>query len=179
MSATQIVEYLLDDIVPAQLAEATVRRPPRSRVWVAVFTGAEPGKQVFKSTGLTNRVQALLLARKWEAEARRQRAAWRGPRKPTIRVKRSDPSSGFSQREVALLMKMSIRGVREIERRAFAKIFKHPKGKEIWRQYLSGEIDEESQPPPLTREEINALLALARTPEEKAVITKVLRLVRN
>ncbi len=174
------MEYLLDeDELPAELAEASVHLPPRSHVWVATFQRPEPGKQVCRSTGSTDRLQALLVARKWEGEARRQRAAWRGPRKPSIRIGPSDTTGGFSQREVALLMKMSIRGVREIERRAFAKIRNHPKTKEIWRQYLAGELDEEAHPPPLTQEEIDALLALAHTPEKQAVIKKVIRLVQN
>src|SRR5438876_5545452 len=69
--ARRIVELLLDPL----LFEATVRRPPRSRRWVAVFTGPEPGKQVWRSTGLTGRSAALALARRWEEQARRQRAA--------------------------------------------------------------------------------------------------------
>src|SRR5438477_2363721 len=84
-SAERIVECLLDP----ELFEATVRRTPRSRRWVAVFTGPEPGKQVWRTTGLTGRTAALALARRWEAQARRQRAASGAfARKPTIRVRR-------------------------------------------------------------------------------------------
>src|SRR5437773_11073332 len=85
LTAERIVRYLLNP----ELFEATVRRPPRSRRWVAVFTGPEPGKQVWRSTGLTDRDAALTLAREWEAEARRERAASGAlTRKPTIRVRR-------------------------------------------------------------------------------------------
>src|SRR5438552_14677522 len=88
LTAGRIVELLLDPL----LFEATVRRPPRSRRWVAVFTGPEPGKQVWRTTGLTNRDAAMALARKWEAEARRDRATSGVlTRKPTIRVR---PGSG-------------------------------------------------------------------------------------
>src|SRR5437867_1426312 len=84
-TAEIIVKCLLDP----ELSEATVRRPPRSRRWVAVFTGPEPGKQVWRSTGLTNRDAALALARQWEADARRERAASASlTRKPIIRVRR-------------------------------------------------------------------------------------------
>jgi len=45
--ARMIVEYLFHP----ELAEATVRRPPRSSRWVAVFSGPEPGKQVCAARG--------------------------------------------------------------------------------------------------------------------------------
>src|SRR6266566_3593200 len=101
MNAERIVEILLDP----GLIEATVRRPPRSRRWVAVFTGVEPGKQVWRSTALTDRTAALALARQWEAEARRQRAASGVlTRKPTIRVWRGSGEAAvglLTQQEVA------------------------------------------------------------------------------
>src|SRR5215212_9406727 len=72
MDANQIVDRLLDyaQLPSGWLAEASVYLPPRSTKWVAVFTGVESGQQVRQSTGLTNREAALVLARKWERDAR-------------------------------------------------------------------------------------------------------------
>jgi hypothetical protein len=181
MSAEEIVKILLEEVEPElrnPIREATVHLTPRSRVWVATFSGSEPGKQVWKSTGLADRSQALLLAKKWEAEARQQRATWRGFKKPSIRIRHPSASGGLSQKEVAMLLKMSERGVREVERRAFKKLSQHPILKEIWRQYLAGDLDEQA-PQPLTLAEIQSLFDLARTPDEQAVIRKVLRLIRG
>jgi len=181
MSADEIVKILLEKDEPEMrtgLLEASVHLPPRSRIWVATFSGSEPGKQVWKSTGLTDRSQALLLAKKWETEARQQRAAWRGLKKPSIRIRHPSPSEGLTQKEVAMLLHMSERGVREVERRAFEKLRNHPLLKEIWRQHLAGDLDEQA-PQRLTRAEIQALFALVRTPDEQAVIRKVLRLIRG
>src|SRR5262245_8723857 len=115
MTPKKLVEYLLDE----QLFEATVRRPPRSRIWVAVYTGAEPGRQVWRSTGESDYSAALAKARKWEAEARRERAASGGlTRKPTIRVRRGSEEAAagrLSQEEVATLLGISVRAVRAIE----------------------------------------------------------------
>jgi hypothetical protein len=158
--------------------EASVHLPPRSRVWVASFTGPEPGKQVWRSTGLTDRSMAQLLANKWESEARQQRTAWQGFKKPTIRIRQVSPTGQLTQKEVAMVLKMSERGVREVERRAFKKLRDHPLLKEIWRQYLSGDLDEQATEP-LTPAEIEALFALVRTPAEHAVIRKVLRHIQG
>ena len=177
--ADQIVRMLLEED-EAELRrpqmEASVHRPRRSKIWVATFTGPEPGKRVWKSTGLTDRRQALIVARGWEAQARQQRAAWRGFHKPVLRVRPSDSGGSLTQEEVALLLKMSVRGVREVERRAFEKLRSHPRLKEIWRQYLSGNLDEQAQPP-LTHAEIDALWAGVHTPAEQSVVRKVLRLI--
>lgn len=179
MNANEIVKTLLEEgepLVPSSVTEATVHLPPRCKIWMASFTGPEPGRQVWRSTGLTDQTQALLLARKWEAEARLRRMAYRGFRKPSIRVQHSSQSGGLTQREVAVLLKMSLRGVREVERRAFAKLRRNPLLKEFWWRYLSGELEEEGQAP-LTRAEIDALFELARTSDEQVVIGKVLRFV--
>src|SRR5947208_14085782 len=104
-SVSKAAEMIVDYLLHADLAEAAVRRPPRSRRWVAVFTGPEPGKQVWRTTGLTGRTAALALARRWEAQARRQRAASGAlARKPTIRVRRGSGEAAvglLSQKEVA------------------------------------------------------------------------------
>src|SRR5580765_5737621 len=110
--ARRIVELLLDPL----LFEATVCRSPRSRRWVAVFTGPEPRKQVWRSTGLTDRAAALARAREWEADARRERAASGAlTRKPTIRVRRGSGEAAvglLSQKEVAALLGLSVRAIR-------------------------------------------------------------------
>jgi hypothetical protein len=181
MNAEEIVKTLLEEYEPEMqtpLLEASVHLPPRSRFWVATFSGSEPGKQVWKSTGLTDRSEALLMAKKWETEARVQRAAWRGLKKPSVRIQHPSQSAGLTQKEVAVLLHMSERGVREVERRAFKKLRNHPLLKEIWRQHLTGGLDEEA-PQRLTRAEIQALFDLVRTPDEQAVIRKVVRIIRG
>jgi hypothetical protein len=180
-AAQRIVQSLLAEqpVAESRLVEATVHLPKRGTVWVATFTGAEGGP-VWKSTGLTDRDQALLVAKDWEAKAREQRAKGRTPRKPMLRVRRSEPGFGpplLSQREVARLLHMSERGVREAERRAFQKLRNHPLLKQVWRQYVRGELDEEHFL--LTHDEVEALFNLARTPEEQHLIEKVLRLTQN
>ena len=131
-AATTIVSTLLGEepLAEAPVCEASVHRPQRSRVWVATFTGPSGGR-IWKSTGMTDRVQALVLAKHWEAKARAQRDRLGRPlRKPILRVRGQEPGtapSGFlTQKEVALLLNMSERGVREIERRAFQKLRQHP-----------------------------------------------------
>jgi len=178
-AARCIVRFLLDEspLTAALVSEASVHRPTRSRVWVATFTGPTGG-QTWRSTGLTDRNQALLLAKRWEAEARVQRvAAGRTAAKPTLRVSRKEPGTGgpLTQKEVALLLNMSERGVREVERRAFQKLFNHPLLRQAWREYLAGELDEDQWN--LTPEEIYALFKLARTAEEWLLLKKVARII--
>jgi AspT/YidE/YbjL antiporter-like protein len=98
---------------------------------MAVFAGPERGNQVWRSTGLTDRDAALAQARTWEAEARIQRQALgKQPRRAAVRVRRSSAESGgfgpLTQREVAALMKLSERAVRNIEKRALGKLKNHP-----------------------------------------------------
>src|SRR5437667_3627152 len=97
-AAIALVEMLLDDepLGEPPLCEASVHRPRRSRVWVATFTGPRGG-QVWKSTGLMDRDQALLLAKSWEAEARGQRVSLGHTlRRPILRVGRQEPGSAIS-----------------------------------------------------------------------------------
>ena len=80
---------------------------------------------------MTDRRQALLVAKRWEAEARAHRLSLgRSLRKPILPVRRPEPGAArsglLSQKEVAQLLKMSERGVREVERRALVKLRKHP-----------------------------------------------------
>jgi hypothetical protein len=179
-AAQQIVQILLGEepVAESCLSEASVHRPKRSRVWQAAFT-ASTGGQTWRSTGLTNRHQALLVAKKWEAEARTERARLGGTvKKPVWRVRRPASGTGtgpLTQRETALLLGMSERAVREAERRAIQKLRNHPQMREIWQDYLSAELDEEHLL--LTQDEIEALFNLARTPEEQRLVRKVLALV--
>jgi len=181
-AAGHIVNFLLEE-KPQNVAlviEASLHRSARSRVWNAVFTGPGGG-QVSRSTGLTDRDQALLIARKWEAKARAERARLgTTSRKPILRAGQSRSAAGVSmltQQEVAQLLHMSERGVREVERRAFRKIRNHPLMRQIWQKYLSGELDEHQ--PTLTQDEIEAVFHVARTPEEWSFLLKVLRLIRG
>jgi hypothetical protein len=180
-AAQEIVKVLLgEEPSVGALVEASVHRPQRSRIWQAVFTGPEGGPR-WRSTGLTDRDQALLAARKWEAEARAERARLgRTPRKPMLRVRRSEPGTGvgpFTQKEVALLLGMSERAVREIEHRALQKLRRHPLLREIWQKYLVGELDEDQTI--LSQDEVEALFNLARTPEEQHLVRKVLALIQG
>jgi hypothetical protein len=67
---------------------------------------------------LTNREAALALAEQWEEEARqRRKSADALPKKPTIRVRPGGAEHGvglLSQREVAVLLRISERAVREM-----------------------------------------------------------------
>jgi len=179
-AASTIVNHLLDEepLADATICEASVHLPRRSSVWVATFTGPSGGR-IWKSTGMTDREQALALAKHWEAEARAQRVSLGRPlRKTILRVSGEKPGTGLlTQRQVAQLLNMSERGVREVERRAFQKLRQHPLLREVWQQYLIGELDEHQ--PILTSEEIQALFAVAHTPEERDLIRKVLRLIER
>lgn len=146
-----------------------MRRPPRSRKYVATFTGPEGG-QINRSTGLEDRDAALALAHKWEAEARQEKKQEQPSRKAFIRAR-----GGMTQGEEARIMAMSERAVRNIEKRALAKLRKHPLIREVWAE-LTGEELEESRVE-LTRAEKQALLRLAQTPEERRVVRKLIRLL--
>jgi len=176
-TAKDIVEILLDG---AHLCEATVHRPRRGSIWVATYTGAAGG-QVWRSTGLTDRAEALLLARRWEAQARAERAkAGRSIRKPALRVRHSGSSSGaglLTQDEVALLLNISERAVRKAEHSALAKLRRHPLLRHVWEEYLTGTLDEEDLR--LTAAEIQALFSLARSPIESQLMEKILLLVQQ
>lgn len=125
-----IIAMLLEEPMPT-LAEATVRLPPRSTRWVAVFTGDEPGVQVARSTALTDRGAAIELARRWESEAReRRRTVSHGISAPGTKIE----PGGLSQDEVARRLNLSPRAVRAIERRALRKLRRHPALQSLWRE---------------------------------------------
>jgi hypothetical protein len=139
MYAAQIVDALLDQNGNGclLLGEASVYLPPRSTKWVAVFTGIEAGKQIRRTTGLTNRRRALALALKWERQARAARSRGEGgSKKPSIRAGASEDSGLLTQKEVAAVLGMSERGVREAERRAFSKLRTHPALRKMWKDYV-------------------------------------------
>ena len=75
---------------------------------------------------------------------------------------------------MALLLGMSERGVREVERRALAKLAKHPLLRQVWREHLAGELVEGVTP--LTGQQWAALLGLARDSEERLLMLRVLHI---
>jgi len=171
------------------LVEATVRLPPRGHRWIAVYTGVEPGKQVWRTTGLTDRAAALARAREWESNAKRQRfALGLKSRRANIRVQRretetwsaDEPVLGpLSQREVSMILKISERAVRTIERRALGKLRADPRLRELWAELQARDTAEEpglaeELNNELTTSETAALLGLAHTAKERQVLEKLL-----
>jgi DNA-binding CsgD family transcriptional regulator len=184
-----IVQILIETDSPVsarRLVEVSVHLPRRGTRWVAAFRDAT-GRQVWRSTGLREREPALVLARRWEAGAKRQRAAHpAAPPKLTIRVRPGSAEKGlgcFSQKEVAAILRISERAVREIERRAFDKLRRHPALQNLWSEWQTGEIKETSlrlsRQWALSRVEIAAVYALAETPAERQVLRKLLALTQG
>ena len=185
----EIVEILIQTDGPVcarRLIEASAHLPSRGTKWVASFRD-ETGRQVWRTTGLRNREPALALGKRWEGEAKGRRAAQGAvPPKLTIRVR---PGSGeeaiglLTQKEVAMVLRIPERSVREIERRAFEKLRRHPALKEFWREWTTGEVAEAVRRSPsewtLTRAEIAAVYALAETPIERQALRKLLALTQG
>jgi hypothetical protein len=159
-----------------------VHLPHRGTIWMATFRD-QNGKQVWKSTGQRDRKAAQVIADELEAEARRRRAAQRArPKKPTIRVRPGSAEHAvglLSQREVAVLMQMSERSVRETERKAFEKIRNHPLLRELWSEWMGREVEESDLDWQLSAGEIAAVGNLAQTPEERRVLRKVMGLMAS
>jgi hypothetical protein len=178
-AASRIARLLLDEssVVDVIVCEASVHRGKRSRIWVASFTGPAGG-QVWRSTGVVSRAKALLLAKRFEAQARAQRSAAGLPTsRPMLRNKETGKGGEtLSQREIAIFLGISERAVRLVERRAFKKLFNHPSLRQVWRQYLAGELEEGEWN--LTTDEVRALFKLARTAREWLLLKKVLRIVQ-
>jgi len=185
MGPDEIVEILIqaDGTVCARsLIEVSIHLPRRGTRWIASFRD-ETGRQVWRTTGLRDHKRALALAKEWEAEAKSKRAAQGAlPRKPTIRVRRGSGEEAIglmTQREVATIMRISERAVREIERRAFEKLRRHLR--DVWREWLTGEVEESALQIiadwTLTRAEIAAVNDLAETPEERKALRKLLAMV--
>ena len=176
-TAGHLVRVLLDE---TPICEATVHRPRRGKVWVATFTSCEGG-QIWRTTGLTNRTRAMIVARRWEAQARLQRARLgRSAKKSVWRVHR--PAGGnetgpLSQEQVARLLNLSVRGVRGIEHRALKKIRNHPELRQAWQRYVVGELDEAQSI--LATEEVDPVLKGAQASQEQWPIQKVSRMIRR
>jgi hypothetical protein len=142
---------------------------------------------MWKTTRLRDKQMAMALAHQWELEAKRKRQAQGAlPPKPTIRVRpgSAEEDLGFlTQKEVAAILRISERAVREIERRAFDKLRQHPALKNLWREWKTGEIKEATSRAsklwPLSRAEIEAVYALAWTPVEQQAIRKLLALAQG
>jgi hypothetical protein len=175
-SAELIIEWLLDDeqAVPLKLWEAGVFLGTRSRIYVATFTGSD-GQQVWRTTGLTDRDKAVLVAKAWESQARAQRAKFGSFGKHASKRKAIAAGPGLTQKEVAKILGMSERGVRAVERRALLKLRNHPTLRKLWDEFISGELNEDCWR--LSGDEIAALFDLCITPEELIVMEKVASLV--
>ena len=83
----------------------------------------------------------------------------------------------LTQKEVGLLLGMSERAVRAAEKRALQKLRQHPLLRQLWQDFLAGELDESWIE--LTPEEVQAVLGLVRTAEERRVVLKILRWVQH
>ena len=183
MSETSIVQPLrIEGRRPSarELIEASVHRPRRGKLYVASFRD-ETGRQRWQRTGLSDRKAALILAQEWEAAARRKHGfSAKQPQKALVRVTAGGGTGNeglFTQREVAALLRISERAVRNIERQAIDKLRRHPDLKAIWQEWVKGEIKEGVVPVvnwELNRSEIAALYGLAQTPAERALLQRLL-----
>ena len=182
MVALELAEVLIQTEAPPSarsLIEASVHLPRRGTRWVAAFQD-ENGRQVWKSTGQRDRTAAQAIADELEAAARRKRFAQGGPpTKLALRVRRGSGERGrgpFTQAETAAIMRISERSVRQLQRSALTKLRNHPALKEFWREWQRGQVSEAVVPTStgsaLSAAEIEALLALARTPIEKHAVRK-------
>ena len=189
MGPHEIVEILIQTDGPVsarRLIEVSVHLPRRGTRWIASFRD-ERGRHIWRSTGLREREPALALGKRWEADAKRKRAAQGAvPTKLTIRVRPGSAEKELgclSQSEVAAILRMSERAVREVERRAFEKLRRHPALKDFWREWTTGQIKETalrvSKQWTLSRVEIAAVYALAETPAERQVLRKLLALTQG
>jgi hypothetical protein len=177
----QVANALLGGVRWAQriIGEASVHRPRRGKIWVASYTGPFGGQE-WKTTGTEDHAAAVLIAKEFEAAARAQRAQ-SGSAGPEKRI-RNRPlpgraGTGLTQRQTALLLGIGERTVRAIERRALRKLAQHPQLRDVWRQYLAGELTE--QVCRLSAPEIQALLGLTRSRAERETLRKVLAIVHG
>lgn len=189
MGPHEIVEILIQTDGPVsarRLIEVSVHLPRRGTRWVASFRD-ERGRHIWRSTGLREREPALALGKRWEADAKRKRAAQgAAPTKLTIRVRPGSAEKELgclSQKEVAAILRMSERAVREVERRAFEKLRRHPALKDFWREWTTSQIKETalrvSKQWTLSRIEIAAVNALAKTPAARQALRKLLALTQG
>ena len=175
MISTTLVEILLTGgqrPSARALIEASVHLPKRGRRWVATFRDGS-GRQLWRSTGHTDRRAALIVAQKLEQDARRARAEQGDLDKPVLRAPRG---SGLTQEDTAIFLGLSQRAVRDTEKRALRKLRQNPAIRALWRE-LVGEGVTSTADLELTDAEIAALYGLVRTPEERRVLDKVIALV--
>jgi hypothetical protein len=151
MTAERIVDCLLDldsaACLEALLGEASVHLPRRGKVWVAAFRD-EHGEPRWRSTGLADRKAAQAIADEMEAAARRKRAELGIQTRSKTRVRAGSGEHALgqlTQREVAVILKISERAVRQIERRAIEKLRNHPLLKQVWREWQGREIEEDAK----------------------------------
>jgi hypothetical protein len=187
MGPRELVQVLIETDSPASsraLIEVSVHLPNRGTRWIAAYRDAT-GRRVWRTTGMRNRKAALTLGQRWEQAAKQKRLGQGAlPRKPTIRVRRGSAEHEvglLSQAEVAAFMHITQRAVRDIERRAFDKIRRHPGLREFWNEWSTGKVEEAASQDladwALTRAEIAAVYALARTAEERQALRKLLALI--
>jgi hypothetical protein len=189
MKPNDIVEILIQADGPVRardLLEVSLHLPRRGTRWVATFRD-ERGRQTWRSTGLRDRESALVVGQGWEADAKRKRAELGvAPPRLTVRVRPTGAARQqgcLTQKEVAVLLKLSERAVRQIEKDAIEKLRRHPLLQSLWREWGTGEVEEaaslDSKQWALSRAEIAAVYGLARSSAERQALRKVLALTQG
>ena len=72
---------------------------------------------------------------------------------------------------------LSERAVGQIEWRSIKKLLAHPGLRQVWQEYLAGELEEESQEA-LTLQEVQALFNSTYTLEERLLLERILSSVQ-
>jgi len=177
-----IIEILLEENTPPSarsLIEASVHLSTRGKTYNAAFRDAL-GQPRWKSTGLRSREKALRLARAWERAEKRKREAPENLAAKELIGLRSGRAPGFSEEEVAAILRVSVRTVREDTKRAFAKLRRNPLLRQLWREWLGDEVQEAFEATGtdwrLSQEEIDAVLTMAKTSLELRALRKLTRL---
>jgi len=183
MNVTQwIIEILLETNNPPSarsLIEASVHLSTRGKTYNAAFRDAM-GKPVWKTTGLRDREQALELAQAWERAEKQKRVAGGNLANQKLIGLRLGRAPGFSEEEIAAILRVSVRTVREDTKRAFARLRRNPLLRQLWREWLGDEVQEAFEATGtdgrLSQQEIDAVLAMANTPLELRALRKLIRL---
>jgi hypothetical protein len=189
MEPRELVQVLIEtdsSVSARRLVEVSIHRPARGTKWIAAYRDAT-GRRVWRSTRMRNRKAALAQAQRWEQDEKQKRLAQGAlPRKPIMRVRRGSAEHEvglMSQAEVAAFMHITQRAVRDIERRAFDKIRRHPGLRAFWSEWLTGEVEEAASQAladwALTRAEIDAVYALARTSAERQALRRLFALIQT
>lgn len=121
--------------------EASVHLPRKGTRWIASYRD-HTGQQRWRSTGLTDKRAAIILAQEWELAERKRRAEHSEPMPSKRRYTGSRWAVQFTQREVARLLGISQRAVRDIEARALRKLRRHPSIAALWREWGAGHVEE-------------------------------------